>query len=172
MKSINMWVNERSSVIELISFRSLKQKRAIVPGIHHPTNVFLAKWCNSYTFGDHMFDCSERHRKKWYRLASYKRMEKGYNRNCRKHWGQFVFSIKSEIRWQRHRWVWYKVVDYHLKCIGQKRDKMLPDPRRREMFRSEWLICRKETNPYRSRKFSNLRKEQNLNWIALVGLKH
>ena len=35
-----------------------------MPGIHHPTNVFLAKWCNSYTFGDHMFDCSERHRKK------------------------------------------------------------------------------------------------------------
>ena len=35
-----------------------------MPRIHHPTNVFLAKWCNSYTFDDHMFDCSERHRKK------------------------------------------------------------------------------------------------------------
>lgn len=52
VKSINMWGNERSSVIELISFRSLKQKRVTVPGIHHPTNVFLAKWCNSYTFGE------------------------------------------------------------------------------------------------------------------------
>lgn len=99
-------------------------------------------------------------------------MEKGYNWNCRKHWAQFVFSIKSEIRWQRHRWSWYKVVDYHLKCSDQKRDKMLPDPRRREAFKSEWLSCLKETNPYRSRKFSNLRKEQTLNWITLVGLQH